>query len=108
MNDMHKDVKGVAVSSPYTYGDREDISVLQYLKERENKAALRANVMTMFDKHLNAIVAADKYFVKGMPLVEAFDKGTDIIANADYMFLMELRNCKKGDFLSVLFDIYDK
>jgi hypothetical protein len=86
--------------------------VIEYLDHRKRTPAIREKVVLRFEKFLKQLVSIGGTRIKGMSIKEATLSGSLLIEEADYCFLMELRNCQKGLFMSVLFDnlneIYNK
>jgi hypothetical protein len=79
-------------------------AVIKYLHERSKKTEVRARVFNRFNNIINNAIARNKRRLRGMSMSEALRRGTDLIANADYFFLIELKNARRGDFITTLFD----
>jgi len=83
---------------------RNPDAVSQYLRERRRVTDMRVRVMNRFDKIIDQVVALGSKRIRGMSISVAIQDGTKLIAEADYSFLLELRNVRSKSFLSTLFD----
>jgi hypothetical protein len=94
-------------TSPFVHPQHGAGIVAKYLSQNKNIETHRAKVLGRFDKILAQIVESGGVRIKNMSIRHTGEAGVRIIKEADYYFLFELRNIKRGEFMSALFDNYN-
>jgi hypothetical protein len=94
-------------TSPYVHPLEGEGIVASYLKQRKGIEILRAKVLGRFDKILGQIVESGGVRIKNMSIDHTRESGIRIINESDFYFLFELRNVKRGEFMSALFDNFN-